>query len=145
MMRGISILSCPVDWRNNKSLRQWPILDTMIRTRGFWLVGWISYFMDFGVAILAANSCRSDSTSRDVLSVELLCPGPKCTLMKKVCVVGSPNWDESTMLKFRSTKNPVTAWTMPGWSGHESVKMKSALSTDMLRCVLGRFWCCWGF
>jgi len=54
--------------------------------------------------------------------------GPKCTLMKNVFEVGSPNWDESTILRLCSARNPVTAWTIPERSGHDNVKTKSSPS-----------------
>ena len=54
--------------------------------------------------------------------------GPKCIRMKNFLDFGSPNWEESTMLRLCCTRKSATAWTMPGLSGHESVKIKSSVS-----------------
>lgn len=52
--------------------------------------------------------------------------------MKKVDVVESPYCCESTMLRSCWARKPVTACTMPGLSGHDSVRVYSSWLDIML-------------
>lgn len=113
-----------MDWRKRRSLRQCPILETMIRTRGFWATGCSSNAMFSGDASSWNMEVRF---SWLMLSGEAPPDdeGPKWTRMKKVREVASPYCWESTMLRSCLARKPVTAWTMPGRSGQESVRMQS--------------------
>jgi len=72
--------------------------------------------------------------------------GEKCTLMKNFFEEGSPNCCESTMLKLRVARKPVTACTIPGLSGQESVRMYSSALAILTVLVKGGstvVWCAW--
>jgi len=47
--------------------------------------------------------------------------------MKNFFDVGSPNCCESTMFRLCWARKPVTACTIPGWSGHDNVRIDSVL------------------
>lgn len=102
MMSGTSMLSWDIDWRNRRSFRQCPILDTMMRTRGFWATDESSKSMDSDDTVLE-NEVRSCSRLLNTST------GTKCTLMKNFLDVGSPNCCESLMFRLCSVRNPVTA------------------------------------
>ena len=53
--------------------------------------------------------------------------------MKKRLEVGSPYCDESTMFKLCWTRKAVTAWTIPGRSGPERVRMKLEAMLNLSR------------
>lgn len=77
------------------------------------------------------NFWSSDSRSRAAGDLSRL-SGPKCTRMKKVLVLASPYCWESTMLRSCWARKPVTACTMPGLSGQDSVRVYSSLEAMML-------------
>lgn len=116
---GTSIGSVPLETRKSKSLRQCPILLTMIIVRGFSSSRWISKLISISAPSSAVKSAWS-VLERAALAVL----ASACTRIKKRFVVGSPNWAESRILKPRWARKPVTRCTMPWRSGHESVKMK---------------------
>lgn len=129
VIRGVcltSILNCPVFIRNNKSFRQCPILDTMIRTFIFCATGRKSYVMSYSAASCANGGPRwsvdGDGDGDDDVSA---CFGPKCTRIKKRRDVGSLNCWRSRTLWPCEAKMPVTAWMMPGLSGQDRVRMWS--------------------
>ncbi len=122
IMSGMEILSWPIDWRNSKSLRQWPIFETMIRTRGLSATELSEKSMERSEAVAPKEERREDGSTGEVEDeVEA-----KCTRMKNFLVEGSPNCCESTMFRLCWARKPVTAWTMPGRSGQESVRMYSS-------------------
>lgn len=86
--------------------------------------------MDRGVATWL-NFARSSSRF-GIKGVFSRLSGPKCTRMKKVEVVASPYCCESTMFRSCWARKPVTAWTIPGRSGQESVKVYSSDFEDMI-------------
>src|ERR1700675_1218885 len=97
----------------------------MIITRGLTDASCSSHFMPNSSASVA-NDLRN-----------ALRPGSpptcwKCTRMKNSPVWLSPNCAESRILLPRSNRNPDTAWTMPGRSGHDNFKIKLC-SVDMNR------------
>ena len=63
-----------------------------------------------------------ESWSRDETRFVVDSAGPKCTLMKNLLEDGSENCWRSRMLMLFLAKRPVTAWTMPGLSGHDNVR-----------------------
>ena len=75
------------------------------------------------MSIEAASWLKGSSSS----DVSLDGVGPKCTLMKNFSEVRSENCWRSRMLRLCWAKMPVTAWTMPGLSGQESVRMWSLI------------------
>ncbi len=71
---------------------------------------------------VAPKEERKEDRSRGELEEEV---EAKCTRMKNFLVEGSPNCWESTMFRLCWARKPVTACTMPGRSGQESVRMYS--------------------
>ncbi|MCY1220881.1 hypothetical protein D9M72_329120 [compost metagenome] len=127
-MAAISTGRPPTLARNSRSFRQWPILDTMIITRGLTAASFSSHCMP-NWSPTGANAAFSVPRSGPPAA------GVKCTRMKKRPAYSSPYWSESTILQPCWNSRPETAWTMPGWSGHERVRMNPVLL--MVCCSVG--------
>jgi len=122
IISGMEIFSWPIDCRNSKSLRQCPIFETMIKTRGLSATELSEKSMESSEAVVL-NDSRREERSRGEVEEEV---EAKCTRMKNFLVEASPNCCESTMFRLCWARNPVTAWTMPDRSGQESVRMYSS-------------------
>ena len=122
MISGTSIFSWPMDCRNSISLRQCPIFETMIRTRGLSATELSEKSMESSEAVVL-NTRVGRRGLRGEVEEEV---EAKCTRMKNFLVEASPNCCESTMFRLCWARKPVTAWTMPGRSGQERVRMYSS-------------------
>lgn len=67
-----------------------------MRTRGFRAAELISKSIDIDSAMLLKEVRKSSAL---ILLASEAPAGPKCILMKNFFDVGSPNWEESTILK----------------------------------------------
>src|SRR3954452_248807 len=107
----------PARHRKMRSLRQWPIFETITSTRcGLSSANWKSN---------ANSSATSDRKAADscVASVSVSPRATNSVRRKSACRMGSSNCRCSTMSQPCPKRNAVTAWTMPGRSGQLNVRM----------------------